>query len=45
MGDYYLTKPEKESLGIGRVLFGSVRAAMRDLEAVEDADSPDATAG
>lgn len=45
MGDYYLTKPEKESLGIGRVLFGSVRAAMHDLEAVEDANNPDAPAG
>lgn len=32
MGDYYLTKAERESLGIGRVRVGSVRAAMFDME-------------
>lgn len=44
MGDFYLTKAEKESLGIGRVLVGSVRAAMKDLEAEREKHAHDADA-
>lgn len=36
LGDLYLTKAEKETLGIGRLLVSSVRVAMVDREAVAD---------
>lgn len=36
LGDLYLTKAEKESLGIGRLLVSTVRASMTDREAVAD---------
>lgn len=40
LGDRYLTKQEKQALGIGRVLVGSVRAADFDMEKRREQDYP-----